>query len=55
MKGGTMQAIPEHTHQDKVVGERLSVEKNLLGEIKTAKMLDIICELCQQKTVKYAA
>ncbi|MCK9371083.1 hypothetical protein M0R04_14320 [Candidatus Dojkabacteria bacterium] len=49
-----MQAKPEHTHQDKIVGERFSTGENLLGEVKTAQMLDLICDICGQKTVKYA-
>lgn len=42
-----------HVHEDKIVGYRQSTGKNLFGEEKTANMVDLICTICNQKTVKY--
>lgn len=39
----------KHKHQDKVLRERVSTGKNLLGERKTALVQDLICEICGNK------
>ena len=42
-----------HEHQDKILGQRFSTGKNILGEQKTASIIDLICTVCNQKTIRY--
>lgn len=44
-----------HVHTDEVVKHRQSTGKNLLGQVVTANIVDLVCSSCDQKTVKYEA
>lgn len=41
-----------HKHIYKVTGEYLSTGKNLLGQMKTAKMENIVCTDCNEENVR---